>query len=243
MGHLVIITGGSSGLGRALLDAAPEGSTRLDVSRSGHGGDGVRHLAADLADPATWQRVGDAIADAVNGGSWDRITMVHNAGTLTPIGFVGETDSAAVTTNVLLNSAAGQVLGHRYLAAVRDVDARRELVMISSGAARRPIPGWATYCAAKAGFDLWVRTVGEEQQERGGAMVVSVVPGVVDTPMQAEIRETDPADFPGVERFRDLHAQGDLLDPDDTARRLWRLLDVPDLRTGEVVDLRDRTGL
>lgn len=239
MESLVIVTGGSSGLGRALIDAAPDGSTRIDVSRSGHGGDGVRHVAADLADPASWQEVGERIAEEVAGRAWDRITLFHNAGTLTPIGFVGETDSAAVTSNVLLNSASGQVLGHRFLAAVRGLDARRELVMISSGAARKPIAGWATYGASKAAFDLWARTVGEEQQQRGGAMVISVAPGVVATAMQEEIRATDPRDFPGVQRFRDLHANGELADADETARRLWSLLDDPQLTTGRALDLRD----
>ena len=235
----MIVTGGSSGLGRALIDAAPEGSTRIDVSRSGHGGDGVVHVAADLADPASWEVVGDRIAEEVTSRPWDRITMIHNAGTLTPIGFVGETDSDAVTANVVLNSASGQVLGHRFLAAVRGLDARRELVMISSGAARKPIPGWATYGASKAAYDLWARTVGEEQDARGGALVVSVAPGVVATAMQEEIRATDPHDFPGVQRFRDLHADGELADADETARRMWSLLDDPQLTTGSALDLRD----
>jgi benzil reductase ((S)-benzoin forming) len=239
MDHLVMVTGGSSGLGRALLDAAPADSVRIDISRSGHGGDGVRHLHADLADPATWAEVGRVIAQVVAEREWGRITFVHNAGTLTPIGFVGETDADAVTTNVLLNSASGQVLGHHVLQAMRELTCRRELVLISSGAGRRPVPGWATYGASKAAFDLWARTVGEEQAQRGGAVVLSVAPGVVDTPMQEEIRRTDPADFPEVERFRDLHASGSLADPDATAARMWELLDDPTLQTGSVIDLRD----
>ncbi len=242
MTHLVIVTGGSSGLGRALIDAAPAGSARLDVSRSGHGGEGVNHVAADLSDPSSWSEVGGAIEAAVDEAEWDRITMFHNAGTLTPIGFVGETDHDAVTTNVLLNSASTQVLGHRFLAAVRDLPARRELVLISSGAARRPIAGWATYGAAKAAGDLWARSVGEEQSQRGGAMVLSVAPGVVATPMQQEIRDTDERDFPGVERFREMHASGDLAEPEPTAGALWDLLDRPALRTGSVLDLRDLPG-
>lgn len=239
MDHLVIVTGGSSGLGRALIDNAPDGSTRVDVSRSGHGGADVRHLRADLAEPAAWAEVGHAIEELVDERSWDRITLIHNAGTLTPIGFVGDKDSDAVTANVLLNSASGQVLGHRFLAAVRGHAGRRELVLISSGAARRPVTGWATYGAAKAAYDHWARTVGEEQAERGGTMVVSIAPGVVATAMQAEIRDTSERDFPSVQRFRDLHDAGDLLDPDETAGRLWARLDDPNLITGAVVDLRE----
>lgn len=240
MDTLVIVTGGSSGLGRALLDTAPDDSTRVDISRSGHPGGDVTHLRADLADPATWADVGDQVAGLVASRAWERITFIHNAGTLDPIGFVGETDADAVTANVLLNSAAGQVLGHRYLAAVGALGCRRELVMISSGAAGKAVPGWSTYSASKAAFDAWVAGVGAEQQQRGGVRVLSVAPGVVATPMQAAIRATDERDFPGVQRFRDLHDAGHLEDPEVAARRLWALLDDDTVSTGSRADLRER---
>ena len=36
-------------------------------------------------------------------------------------------------------------------------------------------------------------------------------PGVVDTPMQDEVRSSDPADFPSLQRFIDLKAKGELV--------------------------------
>ncbi|MFA9429437.1 SDR family NAD(P)-dependent oxidoreductase [Egicoccus sp. AB-alg2] len=240
MDHLVVVTGASAGLGAALLAAAPAGAHRVDVSRSGRAPEGGSHLALDLAEPAAWPVFGQAFARLVSERDWDRITVVHNAGTLQPIGFAGEVDTDAYTRNVLLNSAAGQVLGHLVLQAVRDRDARRELLLISSGAATNPRAGWSSYGAAKAAGDQWVRAVGEEQAERGGVRVLSVAPGVVATAMQAHIRATDASDFPGVERFQALHDAGELLDPDDVARRLWDVLDDPDVPTGAVLDLRDR---
>jgi benzil reductase ((S)-benzoin forming) len=240
MDTLVIVTGGSAGLGRALLAAAPPDADRLDISRSGTDLPDVHHLAADLADPASWSVVGERLATLVTRRAWQRITLLHSAGTLEPIGFAGEVDAAAYTRNVLLNSAAGQVLGHRFLAAVRDLDARRQLVLISSGAARSAYPGWSAYGAGKAATDQWVRAVGAEQAERGGALVLSVAPGVVATGMQELIRDTDPRDFPEVDRFHDLHARGQLVEPDVAADALWALLDDPGVTTGEVVDLRNR---
>jgi benzil reductase ((S)-benzoin forming) len=243
MRTLVVVTGGSAGLGRALLVAAPAGARRVDVSRSG-AGEGpevadVLHLRADLADPGTWDEVGRALAVELTTEPWERITVLHNAGTLDPIGFVGEVDAPAYARNVLLNSAAGQVLGHHVIAAVRQLDARRELVLLSSGAARTAYPGWSAYGAGKAATDHWVRAVGAEQALRGGVRVLAVAPGVVATGMQATIRATDEHDFPPVERFRQLHAQGQLEDADDVARRLWALLDGDEPPTGSVVDLRD----
>jgi benzil reductase ((S)-benzoin forming) len=243
MDTLVVVTGGSAGLGRALLRAAPRGARRIDVSRSGPGSAAdlaaVHHLRADLADPGSWDEVGRALTSEIRAHAWARVTVLHNAGTLTPIGFAGEVDPAAYTRNVLLNSAAGQVLGHHVLAALHDLDARRELVLLSSGAARTAYPGWSSYGAGKAATDQWVRSVGAEQSRRGGVRVLAVAPGVVATGMQALIRDTDERDFPPVARFRQLHAEGQLEDADDVARRLWALLDAEEPATGSVVDLRD----
>ena len=58
MDTLVIVTGGSAGLGRALLGSAPPGAHRVDVSRSGTDLPDTDHLAADLTDPAGWRRSG-----------------------------------------------------------------------------------------------------------------------------------------------------------------------------------------
>lgn len=237
--HLVVVTGGSSGIGRAVLELAPVGATRIDVSRSGSGLAGVRHLRADLSDPDGWRTVGDAVAAEVREHAWRRVTLVHAAGTLEPIGYAGEVDTDFYTANVLLNSGAPQVLGHRFLAALRDVEATRELVMLSSGAARTAYAGWSSYGAAKAAVDQWVRTVGTEQAERGGVRVLSVAPGVVESGMQALIRSTSEHDFPRVERFRRLHAEGELRDATEVAEQLWALLD-DDVPTGSVVDLRAR---
>jgi benzil reductase ((S)-benzoin forming) len=247
MRTLVIVTGGSAGLGRALLAAAPPGARRIDVSRSGPGSDAgseagltdVHHIAADLADPASWERVGHELREEIGGGPWDRVSVLHSAGTLEPIGFAGEVDADAYTRNVLLNSAAGQVLGHHLLAAMRQLDVRRELVLLSSGAARTAYPGWSSYGAAKAAMDHWVRAVGAEQATRGGVRVLAVAPGVIATAMQATIRGTDERDFPPVERFRRLHEDAELEDADEVARRLWALLDDDEPPTGSVVDLRD----
>lgn len=240
MQTLVMVTGGSAGLGQALLAAAPRGAHRVDVSRSGPPPEADEHLTADLADPASWGDVGDAIGRLVASATWDRITLIHSAGTITPIGFAGEVDPADYTRNVILNAAAGQILGHRFLAAVREVPARRELALVSSGAARSAYLGWSSYGAAKAAGDQWVKTVGAEQQHRGGARVVSVAPGVVATGMQAAIRDSTEHDFPQVAKFRELHESGVLVDPADAARRFWDLLDDDEIPTGSVVDLRDR---
>ncbi len=239
---LVWITGASSGLGAALTRTVPLPEPHIiDLSRSG-GTPGAEHVAADLATPQGWHDVAVHFSQRLAGFNGERVAFVHAAGTLTPIGFAGEVDDVAYEHNVVLNSAAPQVLGHAFIRAVRDAGfgGRADLVMLSSGAARKPYPGWSSYSAGKAAVDAWVRAVGQEQDARGGRIhVISATPGTVATPMQAEIRETPEERFPARQKFIDLYESGSLRDPDDAAAALWGLLD-EDLDNGAIVDIRDR---
>ncbi len=167
-----------------------------------------------------------------------RAVFIHSAGTLTPIGFAGEVDGDAYRRNILLNSAAGQVLGHLFLEALAGREGRFDLVMITSGAARGVYPGWSAYGAGKAAVDHWVRHAGAEQELRGGVRVSAIAPGVLDTAMQAEIRETAERQFPSVERFHRLHEEGQLVAVEDAARKIWRVLE-EGVEQGAVLDLRD----
>jgi benzil reductase ((S)-benzoin forming) len=149
-------------------------------------------------------------------------------------------DAEAYTQAVLLNSAAPQVLGRAFLQATAGLTCERHLVILSSGAARKPYPGWSAYNAGKAAVDHWVRTVGAEQASTagGGCRVIAVAPGVVDTAMQGEIRAVDEDAFPAVERFRELQRTGGLISPEAAADGIWSLFDRV-LPNGSVLDLRE----
>ena len=235
---LVWISGASSGIGAALAATILYDATVVDISRRG-GTPGVQHVAADLADPASWPLVEQDFARRLARFDGDRVVFVHNAGTLTPLGPAGAVDTTAYTRNVLLNSAAAQVLGHAFLHSVAGLSCEQHLVMLSSGAAQRPYEGESSYCAGKAAVDQWVRVVGLEQQRRTpGCRVIAVAPGVVDTAMQDEIRSSDDEAFPHAARFRELKATGALSAPEDAARAIWSLLD-RDLENGAVVHVQD----
>lgn len=240
MSDLVFVTGASRGLGLAIARTVPFPARVVDISRSGPPpGEGIEHIEADLSDPASWPLVADRMREITDEADPGRLMMIHAAGTLTPIGFTAEVDANAYSQNVLLNSAAGQILGQAFLAIAADRDGLRVLAMISSGAATSVYPGWSAYGAGKAALDQWVRNAGEEQRRRGGVVVASIAPGVIDTSMQEQIRSMSAKDFPDVERFRSLHAEGDLVDPVVAARRFWKAIDAG-LTPGSVIDLRNR---
>ncbi len=235
---LVWISGASGGIGRALVETLPWGDARIiDISRSG--ADGLEHVAADLASPRGWQAAAASFAEELDDFDGERAVFVHCAATLEPIGFAGEVDAAGYADQVILNSAAPQALGDAFVREVAGRDLESHIVMLTSGAATSVYPGWSAYCAGKAAVEHWVRTVGAERARRGDrCRVIAVAPGTVATPMQEKIRETEPEDFPNVDKFIGLYERGELRDPRDAASGLWEVLD-RDLDNGAVVDLRD----
>ncbi len=234
---LIWISGASGGIGQALARTVPWDPARvIGISRTPL--EGVEHLEADLSEPGEWAKVDRSFRDELRDFAGERLVFVHAAGTLDPMGFVGEVDTDVYARNVVLNSASPQVLGQMFVAAVRESPASRYLVMLTSGAAKSVYPGWSSYGAAKASIDQWVRNVGAEQSSRGGVQVLAVAPGTVDTGMQSLLRQTSASDFPGRQKFVDLHAAGKLSDPDAVARDIWGLLD-RGLDNGAIIDLRD----
>lgn len=236
---LIWITGASSGLGAALAATVPFPARVVDISRSG-GTAGTEHLRADLADPASWSAVAEHFRDELGRFDGQRVALLHSAGVIEPVGFAGEVDDDAYHTNVLVNSAAPQALGHAFLSALgaSSFTGRADLVMLSSGAAKRPYPGWSAYSAGKAAIEAWVTATGEEQRARGNrCRVMAVAPGVVATPMQEAIREASERDFPNVKRFHELHETGQLRAPEDAAADVWTLIE-RGFDNGAVVDVR-----
>jgi benzil reductase ((S)-benzoin forming) len=237
-GTLIWVTGASQGIGKALIQAVPwPGARVIGVSRSP--GPASVHLAADLAGSAGWDMLEASFHRELADFPGGRVVFLHAAGAIGPVGFTGETDPRDYRASVLLNAAAPLIVGEAFLRAGRHLACRRQLVLLSSGAARRAYPGVAAYGAAKAAVDQWVRATGNEQARRGDAQVLSINPGRVATVMHEQLRATSADQLPDRPEFIRLHEEGLLRDPRDVARRLWSLLDNPGITSGQVLDLPD----
>jgi short-subunit dehydrogenase len=186
--RVVLITGASSGLGKALaLEIGTKGGSvalmarRPDilenvVSQVESGGGRAMSLAADVTDA-------DAVFEAAKRvrGSWGRIdVLIANAGiatTSSPAALDPFEVAKVMNTNVLgaVNSVAA-VLG--------DMMERRNghIVAMSSLAAFRGLPKSAAYCASKAGLSAFFESLRIDL--RGSGIDVTIVhPGFIKTPL------------------------------------------------------------
>jgi len=201
-----LVTGGSSGIGAALVaELEARGLRVYSVARSADKlaqqaektGSRVVPVVADVATPAGWQKVAEAVSAPLD-------FLVHNAGTLDP-----------VTESVLF-------LTQKLLPVLRQPGAR--ILAVSSGAAFRAIPGWAAYCTAKAAMNMVIHVFEAEWATARGIRSALVRPGVVDTPMQAHIRAQDAQNFPLVGKFRALKSDNALASPAEVAKFMADIL-------------------
>ncbi|MCP3983600.1 MAG: SDR family NAD(P)-dependent oxidoreductase [bacterium] len=221
-GRTVVITGASRGLGAGLAEAMHAKGVRLALcSRSAPILQDGRHVLAAQLDVRDAAAIGRFAGDAA--ARFGRIDLwINNAGVLEPIAPLHDVDLDQARTHVEINLLGVLAGSQAFVRHVRGREGGGVLVNISSGAARKPYAGWSVYCAAKAAVDRLTECIDLEERAHG-LRAFSVAPGVVDTEMQALIRNTREADFPDLPRFLAMKRDGHFNTPTFIAERLLAL--------------------
>jgi benzil reductase ((S)-benzoin forming) len=166
----------------------------------------------------------------------ENLVFIYNSGILGDVMPISRQSEMNAKNVFQINYLAAFTLTQKVL----KLDFLEQIIYISSGAAKRAIPSWSQYCASKAALDMFAETLQLELNTEARDIVVrSVAPGVVDTPMQTLIRETDESDFPSVENFRALHENGELSSPQEVAQKLGKVINNPELFSGVCLSLRE----
>lgn len=236
---LLWISGATQGLGLGLARTQPFANARIiNLSRREH--PEFETVRFDLTEPDTYRAVQASFEHELAHFDGERALFLHNAYFAGQPGFVEDLAPAAAARELQANAIAPLLLGEMFLRAVRP-GYESGLVLMSSAAARHPFPGNAAYCAAKAGVEMWVRTVRRELQARGRrTWVVAVRPGFVDTPTTRRIATLDASDYPAAPQMARQFATGEgVLDAARAARDIWAALppqtDTSVLLFGEMV--------
>jgi len=235
----ILITGGGTGIGRALAGRFADKGWRVtivgrrlnllqEVARDYP--DKISIISADVGSIQDRQKI---VSEAK--GTLD--LLVHNAAVLGPVGPILDQSPEDWKSHMATNVEGPLFLTQALLPKLVE---NSRVVNISSGAAHQGIPGWGMYCTSKAALFMLGQLLKDELAQRN-IWFGSVRPGIVDTPMQAEIRALEPEDFPMVEQFRQYKATGALVTSELVAQYLeWLLLEVSGPQLGEREwDIRD----
>lgn len=223
-----IVTGVSRGLGEELLaQLLGNGDRAIGIGR--HFTADQRRLAAaepdrlvlweaDLAVPATLPDR-NAFGELLHRAS--AAALIHNAAVVEPIGAVGTLPPDQLATAVAVNLAAPMLLTNAFLAALPPA-VPATILFVSSGAAQRMIEGWAAYSATKRGGEAFFEALASQLADHPGVRVASVNPGVMDTGMQASVRQAAAGHswFPEGDQYLALYERGQLPDPAEIARSI-----------------------
>ena len=212
----VLVTGASSGIGRAVAKAlAHEGWRVLALARnrlaleSLAAETGAVPVVADLADPAAaWRSIGDAPIDV----------LVNNAGLLAAKGPFQEMEPGLIDDHVAVNVTAPLRLTRLALPGM--IQRRRgHVVFVTSTAARTPHPDIALYGATKAAISHFSDCLRLDLLGTG-VRVTDIAPGRVETGLYR-----DALDEAG---RRALYDGFRTLQPEDIARAIVSVLALPD---------------
>jgi NAD(P)-dependent dehydrogenase (short-subunit alcohol dehydrogenase family) len=186
---VAIVTGASSGIGRAVAIALAAGghdvgvTTRRNVAGAAETCRAIERLgrraasrAQDFTDPESAGRAVEGLARDLGGCD----VLVNNAG-VNHRGRALEDGVAAFRRALDVNLVSAYACAR---AAAASMEARGHgcIVNVSSVLARAPLAGASAYCAGKAGLDMLTRVLALEWAPRG-IRVNAVAPGHTVTPM------------------------------------------------------------
>lgn len=168
-----------------------------------------------------------------------RVALINNAGAIDPIKPMDKVQDFEIVQNINLNLTAPLILTSSFLRRTKEFAGDKRVITISSGAGKRPIHGWGSYCVAKSGVDMMTRVVGLEEGD-SGTKCISFGPGIMDTNMQETIRSSAAEDFVDLDMFKSFKEEGKLLHPKTVAEKVHYLLFTEDeIEQGAIVNVKD----
>jgi len=220
------ITGTSSGLGKAIAEkvllrdgAFVYGFARKKTIQHAR----YHHQYIDLADVQTVYQITFEQPVTIP----HHIVLINNAGTLGAINYTGSLNDSTIVDTYHLNIITPHILSNKFLQAFGHyANINKCIINVTSGAAASAYDGWSMYCASKAALDMLTLTLAVEQgllPAEIATRVHALAPGVMDTAMQQQIRNSAFETFSKKDKFVELHKNQQLYNVHDVAARYINL--------------------
>lgn len=238
----LIITGASKGLGKAIAkEFHKNGYQVISLSRTkGNDLDGIEQVTCDLSDLERLESVFTKVLENAKASSPTSITIFNNAGSLGLINQLENIDYQNIIQSVNINYTAPLLLNSIFIKKTESWGIERKIRTISSGAANSSIDGWSVYCSTKAAIDRMTSVIGIEQENKSNPVhTIAIYPGVVDTEMQAVIRNSSKEEFSNIERFKAMKKNGDLSSPEEVAITMFSIENDNTIPNGGIIDVRN----
>jgi len=236
MNKIAIITGGSKGLGYYLVKSYCEKDFNVISIARTKPSFKHKNLLANVAFDMTTD-IDDLIIilRSYLEGNIDEIVLINNAGTLGRITTLDKLIASEISKTIQLNLTTPMVLSSFIIKNFTEV--KTTIFNISSGAAVKAYYGWSVYCATKSGLELATKTIAKEQEKNNNFAVFCINPGIMDTQMQTQIRNSKKEDFIEIERFKNFKEENLLINPEIIANKIANL-EIRNYDSGITIDVK-----
>jgi NAD(P)-dependent dehydrogenase (short-subunit alcohol dehydrogenase family) len=206
--NLLIVTGASSGIGRAVaIRFLVEGHAVLNVSRRPCPERGVENIACDLAQPGAADGLGPTLTPWL--GDADRVCLVHNASVMHR-DRIDALESDHLRAVLELNIVAANALNRLVIPHMKEGSS---VVYIGSTLAEKAVPGVASYVIAKHALAGMMRATCQDLAGRG-IHTCMICPGFTDTEQLRRLVGDDAATLASI---AGLSAFDRLIEPEEIA--------------------------
>ena len=193
-GKRVLVTGGHSGLGAAMVRAFAKAGARVAVNylvhpeatdaliaEFGPGGPGHIGIKADISDAASVEAMFSELDSRFGGVD----ILVNNAGIDGARAFGWESEVAAWERVIDIN-LKGAFLTARQ--ALKRMVAQKSGVILNTSSVHEVIAwsGYSAYAASKAGLSMMAKTLAQEAAPHG-VRVLCIAPGAIQTPINQDV--------------------------------------------------------
>jgi len=163
------------------------------------------------------------------------VILVNNAATIGEIVPLNKKSETGIIHEFNLNIITPTIFCKKFIQSYKMVN--KLIINIGSGAANKAIASWSAYCATKSALDILTEVIAEEKHKN--LILFSVHPGIVDTNMQKEIRDSDPDSFHLLDKFIAYYNDGELENIQDIAKKIYYIIQNKSEFPVNIVILRD----
>ncbi len=199
----IVITGSSSGIGRALADRLlARGHQVWGLARSDQSAWAARHAGVchvTRCDVAQWEQIAAVAGEIL--ATWPAIDgLAACAGLQGAIGPASGADPREWSATLRANLEGTYFAIRALHPGLRRAPRRAKIVCLSGGGASRARPNFSAYAAAKTAIVRLVETIAEEERD-GSLDINAVAPGAINTAMTDAIIAAG-AERAGIEEFQ-----------------------------------------
>lgn len=198
-GNTILITGGGSGIGRALAEAFHalgnqviiSGRTAATLDETTAANPGMKSLTVDMTDVASIQTFATQLKQAYPSLN----VLINNAGIMRPESLLSSEAGTADAEATVLTNLLGPIRLITALLPLLRQQPSAAVMNVTSGLAFIPLAATPTYCATKAAMHSYTESLRHQLRDTA-VKVLELAPPYVATELMGEHQAEDPRAMP-----------------------------------------------